>query len=60
MVTAPACGQSFRYGMADLPASRGSPYSIYQPAGTMIWAAIFDALTVLDERGRLEPGLAIS
>ncbi|MBM3512576.1 MAG: ABC transporter substrate-binding protein [Alphaproteobacteria bacterium] len=61
LAAGPAAGEKvFRYGMADLPVSRGNPYTMYQPSGTMIWSAIFDALTVLGERGAIEPALATS
>lgn len=51
---------SLRVGVNGFPASLGNPYKGNGRPGTLIWAALFDALTQLDEEGRLVPALALS
>ncbi|HVF18601.1 MAG TPA: ABC transporter substrate-binding protein, partial [Steroidobacteraceae bacterium] len=46
--------------MNGFPASLGNPYRGNGRPGTLIWYALFDALTQLDERGELAPALASS
>lgn len=50
--------QAARYGMVELPASDGNPYTLVGPSGTMVWSGLFDALTVVEEDGSLQPALA--
>lgn len=54
----PLSAQTVRYGMVELPGSDGNPYMMLGPSGTMIWTGLFDALTVLEEDGSLQPALA--
>jgi peptide/nickel transport system substrate-binding protein len=51
---------TLRIGMNGFPASLGNPYRGNGRPGTLIWYALFDALTQLDERGELTPALAVS
>lgn len=55
-----ASAQTLRYGMVEMPRSQGNPFMQLGPSGTMIWAGLFDALTVLEEDGSLQPALATS
>lgn len=52
--------QTVRYGMVEMPRSQGNPFMQLGPSGTMIWSGLFDALTVLEEDGSLQPALATS
>lgn len=52
--------QTIRYGMVGFPAAAGNPFSMVGPSGTMIWSGLFDALTLLESDGTLEPALALS
>ena len=45
-------------GVADLPASDGNPYSGIGSPGIYTWAAIYDALTLVDRDGAPQPALA--
>ena len=47
-----------RMAVNSLPASLGNPFRGNGRPGSQVWAAIFDALTELDEQGRLQPSLA--
>jgi peptide/nickel transport system substrate-binding protein len=51
---------TLRVGMNGFPASLGNPYRGNGRPGTLIWYALFDGLTQLDERGELAPALALS
>ena len=51
---------TLRVGVNGFPASLGNPYRGNGRPGTLIWYALFDALTQLDERGELVPSLALS
>src|SRR5688572_14156966 len=51
---------TLRVGVSGFPASLGNPYKGNGRPGTLIWYALFDGLTQLDERGRLVPALARS
>ncbi|HEU4529875.1 MAG TPA: ABC transporter substrate-binding protein [Steroidobacteraceae bacterium] len=58
---ASATAQStLRVGVSGLPASLGNPFKGNGRPGTLVWYAIFDGLTQLDEHGRLVPALALS
>lgn len=46
-------------GVTALPAAMGNPYMGAAMPATLPWAAIFDAVTRIDERGRAEPALAV-
>jgi len=54
-----AAGGSLRYGITVVPPTYGNPYGGNGTPGTLIWYALFDALTRLDEEGRLAPALAV-
>lgn len=58
--TGAVSAQTVRYGMVEMPRSHGNPYTQIGPSGTMIWSGLFDALTVLEEDGSLQPALATS
>lgn len=47
-----------RMAVNSLPASLGNPFRGNGRPGSLVWSAIFDALTELDEAGRLQPALA--
>lgn len=51
---------TLRVGVNGFPASLGNPYKGNGRPGTLIWSALFDAFTQLDEQGRLVPSLALS
>jgi peptide/nickel transport system substrate-binding protein len=51
---------TLRVGVNGFPASLGNPYKGNGRPGTLIWSALFDALTQLDEQGNLMPSLALS
>ena len=51
---------NLRIGINGFPASLGNPYKGNGRPGTLIWYALFDGLTQLDERGNLAPSLALS
>lgn len=57
---APAAGEVLRIGVNSFPASLGNPFKGNGRPGTLMWYALFDGLTRLDEQGRLVPGLALS
>lgn len=59
MCARPVGAQTLRYGMVEMPRSNGNPYTQLGPSGTMIWSGLFDALTVLEEDGSLQPALAV-
>jgi peptide/nickel transport system substrate-binding protein len=59
-VAAPPPGSTLRAGVNNFPASLGSPYQGNGRPGTLIWYALFDGLTELDEHGTLVPALALS
>lgn len=54
----PVAAQTVRYGMVEMPRSGGNPYTQTGPSGTMIWSGLFDALTVLESDGTVQPALA--
>lgn len=51
---------TLRIGVNGLPVSLGNPYKGNGRPGTLIWYALFDGLTQLDESGQLVPSLALS
>jgi peptide/nickel transport system substrate-binding protein len=51
---------TLRVAVNGFPASLGNPYKGNGRPGTLVWYALFDSLTQLDEQGRLVPGLATS
>ena len=55
-----AAQSTLRVGVNGFPASLGNPYKGNGRPGTLIWSALFDALTQLDEQGNLTPSLALS
>lgn len=64
-----ACGEQgargdhegvLRVGVGSLPVSQGDPFRGNGRPGTLVWYALFDGLTQLDEQGRLTPALALS
>lgn len=59
-VAVPPPGSTLRAGVNSFPASLGSPYQGNGRPGTLIWYALFDGLTELDEHGTLVPALAVS
>ena len=52
--------ETLRVGVNGFPASLGNPYKGSGRPGTLIWYALFDGLTQLDERGNLAAALALS
>jgi peptide/nickel transport system substrate-binding protein len=57
---APEPAGTLRIGLNGFPASLGNPFRGNGRPGTLVWYAIFDGLTQLDEDGRLRPALALS
>ena len=55
----PPSGQTLRVGVASLPSSLGNPYRGNGRPGSLLWLAIFDGLTRLDDTGEPEPALAL-
>lgn len=55
-----AAAAPLRIGVNSFPASLGNPFKGNGRPGTLMWYALFDGLTRLDEQGRLVPGLALS
>lgn len=62
---AAACGQApvqndqvLRVAAASLPSSLGNPFRGNSRPGSLVWLAIFDGLTAIDDNGELKPGLA--
>lgn len=51
---------TLRVGLNGFPASLGNPFKGNGRPGTLVWYALFDGLTQLDEDGRLVPALALS
>lgn len=54
-----AGGGTLRYGITVVPPTYGNPYGGNGTPGTLIWYALFDALTRLDDEGHLAPALAL-
>ncbi len=50
--------ETIRYGMVEMPRSDGNPFTMVGPSGTMLWSGLFDALTVMEEDGSLQPAIA--
>ena len=55
-----AASTTLRIGVGGFPPSLGNPFRGNGRPGTLIWYALFDGLTQLDERGNLVPALADS
>ncbi len=51
---------TLRIGVNGFPASLGNPFRGNGRPGTLVWYALFDGLTQLDEAGQLRPALALS
>jgi peptide/nickel transport system substrate-binding protein len=46
--------------MASVPATRGNPYATTSTSAALFHGALFDALTVIDTNGAVQPALALS
>jgi peptide/nickel transport system substrate-binding protein len=57
---APEPAGTLRVGLNGFPASLGNPFKGNGRPGTLVWYALFDGLTQLDENGHLRPALALS
>ena len=60
LVGASAFAQTIRYGMVELPRADGNPFTMVGPSGTMVWSGLFDALTVMEADGSLQPAMAMA
>ena len=49
-----------RFGANDLPPGLGNPYTATSIPSNLMWSALFDGLTQLDEAGKVVPALATS
>jgi peptide/nickel transport system substrate-binding protein len=54
----PTDGKVLRVAAGSLPSSLGNPFRGNSRPGSLLWLAIYDGLTAIDEEGRLGPGLA--
>lgn len=52
--------QTLRVAVSSLPSSLGNPYRGNGRPGSLLWLAIFDGLTRLDDEGRPSPALAVA
>ncbi len=59
-LAAPASAAELRYGSKGVPVSFGNPYMANGSPANYVWAAMFDALTQMDQQGKLQPALAMS
>lgn len=55
-----SAGQTLRVGVDSLPASKGNPFNSAVSPGVYTYAAIYDALTFVDQNGEVKPWLATS
>lgn len=55
-----AAADTLRVVIPNPPIGRGNPYQASGPANAYVAPAIFDALTVIDRDGEVQPGLALS
>lgn len=60
LATAPCVAATLRVAISNPPIGRGNPYQASGPTNSYVAPAIFDALTVVDAGGKLQPGLALS
>ncbi|MET4683364.1 ABC transporter substrate-binding protein [Brevundimonas faecalis] len=51
--------QVLRIAAGSLPASLGNPFKGNGRPGSLVWLAIYDGLTAINDEGRLGPGLAV-
>ncbi|WP_427791704.1 ABC transporter substrate-binding protein [Brevundimonas diminuta] len=51
-------GQVLRVAAGSLPPSLGNPFRGNGRPGSLLWLAIYDGLTAIDDEGQLGPGLA--
>ena len=51
---------TLRVGGTQPPPTLGNPYSAVGPPPSSVWLAMFDALTVIDDNGKIAPALAES
>lgn len=58
MGTAWSDGSAIRIGMPSFPAGGGVPLSGYALPSVLTYSALFDGLTILNNSGEFEPGLA--
>jgi peptide/nickel transport system substrate-binding protein len=47
-------------GQYMFPPGRANPYRSVSPPAPFFWGALFDGLTTVDDRGRVQPALALS
>lgn len=57
---AAARAETLRVAIPNPPIGRGNPYQATGPANAYVAPAIFDALTVIDGEGNVQPALALS
>ncbi len=55
-----AAGETLRVGRLENPPSLGNPFTTVGLPSSGVWTAVFDGLTMIDERGDLAPALALS
>src|SRR5262245_7824388 len=52
--------QTLRVGVASLAPGQGNPFTATGSPSIYTWSAIFDALTLVDAKGAVQPALATS
>jgi peptide/nickel transport system substrate-binding protein len=55
-----ASAETLRVGRVASAPSQGNPFTSVGQPSSGVWSAIYDGLTVIDEKGQLQPALALS
>ncbi|MBL8628402.1 MAG: ABC transporter substrate-binding protein [Rhodospirillaceae bacterium] len=57
---APAADKTLRVAITNLPTAKGNPYATTATTPYLMFTAIFDTLTVIDDKGEVHPWLALA
>jgi peptide/nickel transport system substrate-binding protein len=60
VLAATVSAETLRVGRVASAPSLGNPFTSVGQPSSGIWSAVYDGLTVIDERGQLQPALALS